>query len=265
VNRTIFCTAADEWAFGAIAQRLSALCDCPVVSEPQGLCYLLSDPQEATGYQAFIPLSAVHIAADKREIEQAFARGGIARPRTWILLGTQDVEVLLHEQPERRFILKYPTSCGGSGHYVVQGGFTAKRNWPTPFIVQEFVTMAVPRVYRAYFAGGVYLGSNVRRFPQGICHDLVAHARGARYFYDDPIPDHAVQLAAAALRAVGLLESFGVVDLLQSDAGEWLTLEVGTDGIYNHVDRDIDNEAFLDHIYRGIAAAFLSCASHAVG
>jgi hypothetical protein len=47
-----------------------------------------------------------------------------------------------------------------------------------------------------------------------------------------------------------------VVDLVKDINGEWYALEVGTDGIYNHVDRDIDNDVLLDELNERLAISF---------
>ena len=52
------------------------------------------------------------------------------------------------------------------------------------------------------------------------------------------------------------LESFGCVDLLRRPAGEWVVLEVGTDGLFNHVDRDLGDATIGNEILRRISAAF---------
>jgi hypothetical protein len=53
-----------------------------------------------------------------------------------------------------------------------------------------------------------------------------------------------------------LVDSFGAVDLLPGKEG-WLVLEIGTDGVVNHVDRDFDNAGLTDELERRLATAFL--------
>ncbi|MCY7335610.1 MAG: hypothetical protein LH613_05260 [Chamaesiphon sp.] len=50
--------------------------------------------------------------------------------------------------------------------------------------------------------------------------------------------------------------SFGVVDLVKDLNDCWYALEVGTDGIYNHVDRDLENDDLLDELNQRLAIAF---------
>lgn len=258
---TIYCRPEDDWLFGTIARPLAQATGSPIVDRPQGCCYVLSNPAGHDGFTSFIPLPAIDLAADKRAIEQAFHAAGIARPRTWILGTEAEVEHLVAQHPQRKFIVKYPTSCGSSGHYTFRGRFTPKKHWPLPFIVQEFLLQETPGVHRVYFSGGACIGSNVRRFPAGVRHDLIAHAKGARYCYDDPVDAAGIEQARRALLAVGLLDSFGVVDLLRVD-GAWYALEVGTDGIHNIVDRDVGNDAFLALLTQRIADAFIQrCAA----
>ena len=69
-------------------------------------------------------------------------------------------------------------------------------------------------------------------------------------------PIEAVAAARSAMEAVGLLESFGCVDLLQRPTGEWLVLEVGTDGMFNHVDRNLGLPELELEIQRRVAASF---------
>jgi hypothetical protein len=56
--------------------------------------------------------------------------------------------------------------------------------------------------------------------------------------------------------AAGLLGSFGGVDLLCRPSGEWLVLEVGTDGMFNHIDRDLGLPALESEIQQRVADPF---------
>jgi hypothetical protein len=58
------------------------------------------------------------------------------------------------------------------------------------------------------------------------------------------------------LQATGLLSSFGCVDLLRRPSGEWVVLEVGTDGMFNHVDRDLGLPEVEQDLQRRVAEAF---------
>ncbi|VTT97750.1 Uncharacterized protein OS=Pedosphaera parvula (strain Ellin514) GN=Cflav_PD2348 PE=4 SV=1 [Gemmataceae bacterium] len=86
----------------------------------------------------------------------------------------------------------------------------------------------------------------------------MAHARGARYEDAGEAPAGAVAVGRAALEAVGLWNVFGCVDLIRRPSGEWLALEVGTDGPFNHVDRDLGIPTIEQEIQRRLAEAFWS-------
>jgi hypothetical protein len=78
-------------------------------------------------------------------------------------------------------------------------------------------------------------------------------------------PADAVTAARRALGATGSLYSFGCVDLLCTSGGKWIVLEVGTDGLYNHVDRDIGDEELEAEMQRRIAEAFWKAAESCIG
>jgi hypothetical protein len=169
----------------------------------------------------------------------------------------QGAERLLAAEPDRKWCLKFPTDCGASGHRFLTSGMTLPGAWPLPLIVQEFVKLQRPEVYRLYAAGGCLFGWVARRFPEGVKPSpWVAHARGAGYELAGDPPQEAVAAARAALEASGLLDSFGCADLLQAPGGQWVVLEVGTDGMFNHVDRDIGHPGLEQEIQRQIAEAF---------
>src|SRR5687767_6665871 len=88
---------------------------------------------------------------------------------------------------------------------------------------------------RTYCAAGEMFGWVARRFPEGTrVSPWVAHARGARYVRLGNPPFEACEAARRALLATQLWDSFGCVDLLRKLSGEWVVLEVGTDGLFNH-------------------------------
>ena len=123
-------------------------------------------------------------------------------------------------------------------------------------MVQEFVRLEQPEVYRLYCVGGELFGWNARRYPPGVkASPWVAHAQGARYVHLGTPTDAAAAGATAALKAAGLFGSFGIVDLLPHQ-NRWLVLEVGTDGLFNHVDRDFDNPSLAQELDRRLAEAF---------
>ena len=110
-------------------------------------------------------------------------------------------------------------------------------------------------------AGGESFGWFMRRFPDGIAPSpWVAHARGARYVRLGQAPTEALDAARRAMMATGLWTSFGCVDLLHRPSGEWVVLEVGTDGLFNHVDRDVGDRDFERELRNRVADAFWKAA-----
>jgi hypothetical protein len=72
-----------------------------------------------------------------------------------------------------------------------------------------------------------------------------------------PEADRNATPVACPLAAAGLLGSFGCVDLIRHpETGAWLVLEVGTDGVHNHVDRDIGDAGFERELLQRIVGAF---------
>ena len=248
------------WAFEPLAEHLSRVLGVPVSEEPAAYFYLLSwDGPEPPPGASFIPYPAIVQASDKRLLAETIHRAGVATPRTHLLETPAEVDRFLRAEPATSWVLKYPTGCGGAGHRLLDGSAPVPEEWPRPYVVQEFVRLERPEVYRLYSAGGETFGWNVRRFPTGVAASpWVAHARGARYQDPGPLPAAAEEQARAALAATGLLDSFGCADLLHAGDGRWLVLEVGTDGVFNHVDRDVDLPGLSDEIDRRIAAAFLA-------
>jgi hypothetical protein len=247
------------WAFEGLARRLSAALWVDVSNTPRHYNYLLhvEDYSPAACNQLFIPYRAVELATDKRLLARAFALDRVPTPETWLFDSLDEVWQLPRSRLDKQWCLKYPTGCGASGHRLLAQEFTLPGDWPRPYLVQEFVHLERPEVYRLYGAGGEIFGWVARRFPAGVKPSpWVAHARGARYERAGEPPPGAVAAARAALSATGLLNSFGCADLLQRPSGEWVVLEVGTDGMFNHVDRDLGDVELETEIQRRIATAF---------
>jgi glutathione synthase/RimK-type ligase-like ATP-grasp enzyme len=246
------------WAFEPLAEHLSAALGVPVTDEPAAYFYLLAwDGPEPPAGVSFIPYPAIVQASDKRLLAETFRQAGVATPRTHLLETPAEVGRFVRREAATQWVLKYPTGCGGAGHRLLVSETPVPDDWPRPYIVQEFIRLEAPEVYRLYGAGGETFGWNVRRFPSGVTPSpWVAHARGARYRDPGPLPAAAEEQARAALAATGLLDSFGCADLLRAGDGRWLVLEVGTDGVFNHVDRDIDLPGLPEEIDRRLAAAF---------
>ncbi len=249
------------WAFAGLADQLGRALWLDVSDVPREFNYLLLvdglDPAGCEGL--FIPYRAMQLAADKRLLAAAFAAAGVPTPRTFLVGSLAEAEQVLSAEPGREWCLKFPTGCGASGHRRLVSGMTLPSGWPLPLIVQEFIRLDSPEVYRTYAAGGQSFGWVVRRYPDGVePSPWVAHARGARYAAAGQVPAAATAAARAALEAVGLLDSFGCVDLLCRSSGEWVVLEVGTDGVFNHVDRDLGLPGLELELQVRVAEAFWS-------
>lgn len=249
------------WAFEDLASHLADILGVEVRDTPSDYNYLLAwdDPEPPAHGDLFIPFPAVLAAGDKRRLASLFADHDVATPATRLLDTPAEVRRLLAGDRQSRWVLKYPTGCGGSGHRMLQSDGSIPENWPRPYVVQEFIRMETPEVYRLYCAGGATFGWNARRYPAGVKPSpWVAHARGARYENPGPLPAAAEEQARKALTATGLLDSFGCADLVCAPDGRWLVLEVGTDGLFNHVDRAVDLPGFSEELDRRLALAFRS-------
>jgi glutathione synthase/RimK-type ligase-like ATP-grasp enzyme len=247
------------WAFEEHANRLACVLEVEVRDMPADYVYLLSwdEPGPPPCRELFIPYEAILVASDKRLQAELFARGGVPTPETHLLASADEVDALRSGQPRREWVLKYPTGCGASGHRLLRSGSPLPGEWPRPYVVQEFIRMPAPEVYRLYGVGGKMFGWNVRRFPSGVRPSpWVAHVRGARYTGAGAPPREAEVAARAALEVTGLTASFGCVDLLRAEDGRWLVLEIGTDGLFNHVDRDLGLPAQEAELEVRLKAAF---------
>jgi hypothetical protein len=247
------------WAFANLADQLSRALWLDVSEVPREYNYLLLadnfDP--AACGELFIPYRAMELAADKRLLAEVFAAARVPTPETRLVGSLAEAERVAAEEPGREWCLKFPTGCGASGHRGLVPGMALPKSWPLPLVVQEFVRLDRPEVYRTYAAGGELFGWVARRFPDGVAPSpWVAHVRGAQYELAGEAPAPALAAARSALHATGLLASFGCVDLLRKPSGEWVVLEVGTDGMFNHVDRDLGLPGLEREIQRRLAEAF---------
>lgn len=259
IDAVVLNAEPDAWVFAEQAQRLSRALSIPIAQMPAAFNYVLGwdENQPLSRGRSFIPFEAIKIASDKRRLAELFLRKGVPTPTTHLFEDRDDVVKLLERDRSREWCLKWPTSCGASGHRLIGAGMSIPDDWPRPYMVQEFIRLENPAVFRTYAAGGELFGWNVRKFPAGTRQsEWVAHARGARYWILDEAPPEALAVARAALDAAGLCASFGCVDLLQRPNGEWLVLEVGTDGIHNHVDREVGDVVFEKELADRVAGAF---------
>jgi len=225
------------WAFAGVAESLARALHVPVVDRPAHWNYCFYRPADVDAY-SFIPAEAVRVASDKRLQADLFAGAGVPTPDTSLVADL--AEARRYAQRPGRWVLKYPVACGAAGHRLLTEDTRLPRDWPKPLLIQAFVEMDRPEVYRLYGAAGRPFGWNVRRYRDDVPDPSpwVAHATGAAYKLLGVPPAGAVEAAAAALNVTGLNDSFGCVDLLPSPGG-WLVLEVGTDGPDAHVDRAV--------------------------
>lgn len=125
--------------------------------------------------------------------------------------------------------------------------------------MQKFIRQTDLTVYRLYCAKGELFVWNARKFAEGVKKSQwVAHARGARYVEAGSPPRLALIEAKKPLEATNLLPSFGSVDLMTDIDGSWVVLEVGTDGVFNYVDRELDNSDWELEVDRRLAESFWS-------
>lgn len=253
-----------SWAFESLAQQLAQTLGIEVADRPRRFNYLLhiENTSALDSITNFIPISAIRLAADKRLLAEAFNQHRVLTPQTVLLPDFPSVQQFLHAHPDRQWCLKFPTSCGANGHRLIAATDPAPPNWPLPYVVQEFIALEQPEVYRTYCAGGELFGWVARRFPAGSkSSPWVAHARGARYVKLDQAPPAAQAVAKSALQATNLWNSFGCVDLLRHPTSEWVALEVGTDGLVNHVDRDLGDPSLEAELNQRLADAFWQAAN----
>jgi hypothetical protein len=248
-----------SWAFEPLAQQLSTALGVAISAKPKRFNYLLNLEPVSDDFSSelFVPLSSIRIASDKRLTAESFKRHNVPTPQTVLLATFAELTQYISHHRQSEWCLKFPIGCGGGGHRMVTIDSSAPPNWPTPYILQEFIRLERPEVYRLYCAGGDLFGWVARRFPVGRQPSpWVAHARGARYVRLGRPPQDACEVGRAALEATGLCDTFGCVDLLCRPSGEWVVLEVGTDGLFNHVDRELDDPELEAELLRRITATF---------
>ncbi|MFN7137778.1 MAG: RimK family alpha-L-glutamate ligase [Limisphaerales bacterium] len=255
-------SGSGAWAFEPLARDLSKAIGVDLSETPRDFNYILYWESEVPPpFASFIDWNAIRAASDKRLLAKLFDDHDVPRPETKLCETFSNVRQHLKANRNREWCLKYPTSCGAAGHILLTDLINEPVNWPRPFIVQEFIRLSTPEVFRTYVIGGEMFGWVVRRFPAGVTKSpWVAHARGARYEILEGAPETAARAAQHALNAAGLSDSFGCADLMQKPDGNWVVLEIGTDGVFNHVDREIGNEQFEHALKTRVADAFWSVA-----
>lgn len=246
------------WIFEAHARHMSHVLGIPISETAANFNYVLGwDEAQPLPGESFIAREAMRLSSDKRLLALCFGENDVATPRTVLIEQENEMRDFLRENHQTEWVLKWPIGCGATGHHLIFHDSVVARDWPKPFIVQQFIRLERPEVYRLYCVDGETFGWNARRFPTGAkSSPFVAHAQGARYEDAGTVPREAEMQARRAMRATHMLSSFGCADLMRDEKENWLVLEVGTDGIWTHVDRDIQVGGIENEIDRRLASAF---------
>jgi hypothetical protein len=167
MSAVILNTEPGAWAFEEHARRLSRALDLPIATEPGAYNYVLAwdEDRPLPAGRSFVPFGAMRLASDKRLLAAAFARNGIPTPITHLLDTPEEVCRFVEGARDVEWCLKWPISCGASGHRLITRRADVPGDWPRRYVVQEFIRLDDPVVYRTYAAGGRLFGWNVRRFP----------------------------------------------------------------------------------------------------
>jgi glutathione synthase/RimK-type ligase-like ATP-grasp enzyme len=256
-------SGSGAWGFEPLAAQLSSSLGIDVSEQPRRFNYLLhvEASGSSAGFDVFIPTEAVRLASDKRLLARVFTENCVPVPLTRLFDSFDDVLSFIRAHSSNEWCLKYPIGCGANGHKMITESSVESPNWPRPFVVQEFIRLERPEVHRIFCAAGELFGWVARRFPEGCpVSPWVAHARGARYVRLGEPPTEAMVAARRALIATRLWDSFGCVDMLRRPRGEWVVLEVGTDGMFNHVDRELGDSELERELQGRVAKAFWKAA-----
>jgi glutathione synthase/RimK-type ligase-like ATP-grasp enzyme len=240
--------------FGRFPEYLSRLTGLPVTETDDRLdfAYLAGwDPVRAPSCPTYVPYESILLVHDKRRQARAFLEGGVAVPETHLLDSVETLAAFQERRRDKEWVLKWPVGCSGTGHQMLNSGVRITPFWQPPFLVQEFIRLERPEVYRLFAADGETFGWVVRRSPPGeTASPWVSYSGGAEVEFLEAPPEKVLSEVLKALKATGLHDSFGAVDLMQSPEGQWLVLEVNTDGIYNYVGREVpvpELRELLDH------------------
>ena len=249
---------ASAWAFEDLARQLADGLGVDVAMSPRAYNYVLgAERDDLPGPNAlFIDVDTIELAGDKRRLAVAFRAGGVPTPETHLIPDLNAARAFVRGHDDREWCLKYPIGSGASGHRLFASDMEVPKEWPAPYVVQEFIRLERPEVYRVYAAGGQLFGWLVRRYDDGRGSPWVAHARGAHWETLSQIPPEVAAPAQAAFVATHLFDTFGCADLLRRPNGDWVVLEVGTDGLFNHVDRDLGDPTFEQELLARIRDSF---------
>jgi glutathione synthase/RimK-type ligase-like ATP-grasp enzyme len=247
---------AGPWkrVFGQFPDYLSRLTGLPITEADEHLdfAYLAGwNPGFAPSCPTYIPYESILLVHDKRKQAQAFIEGGVVIPETHLLDSIESLFTFYERRKDKEWVLKWPVGCSGMGHQMLNLNVQITPFWQPPFLVQEFIRLERPEVYRLYATDGETFGWVVRRSPPGkITSPWVSYSQGAEVEFFATPPQRVIPEVVRALKATGLQESFGAVDMIQSQEGRWLVLEVNTDGVFNYVERNVPSlelKGLLDH------------------
>src|ERR1041384_3069560 len=149
-----------SWAFDELARDLAEILWVEVTETPRDFNYLLSQdlPDQGPSFESFIPHGAIRTASDKRLIAAAFEATQVPSPATCLLRTRQDIDGVIRSNPRMTWCLKWPIGCGAAGHCLLTDTRNIPSDWPTPFVLQQFIGMAKPEVYRRYCIDGDMFG-----------------------------------------------------------------------------------------------------------
>ena len=246
--------------FGQFPTYLSQLMGLPIVETDERLdfAYLVGwSPARAPSCPTYISYESILIAHDKRKQAHAFARAGVSIPETHLLDSIETLYTFYRRRRDKQWVLKWPVGCSGMGHQMLTQETQITTFWQPPFLVQEFVRLERPEVYRLYATDGETFGWVVRRaLPGKGASPWVSYSLGAEVeFFENP-PQEVIPEVGRALEATGLQHSFGAVDILRSSEGRWLVLEVNTDGIFSYVERQVPAQALREQLDHYVAQSF---------
>lgn len=245
--------------FGDFPEQLAETLDVPIVDDERdvdlGLILAWDGPPPRC--RTFVPFDAIVAAQDKREQFRRFHAAGVSIPESRLFDDFPTAQAFALADHRRQWLLKWPLGSGAVGHVIIDRDTRVTRLWNPPFLIQEFIALDRPEVYRVFGCEGTLFGFNVRYFPPGTSSGpLVTLHRGAVYAPSGvPSPEVRDQ-ACLALSAFGLLSTFGCVDLILPPDGTVRVLEVNADGLHQFVYRVPELPSLARELAERVRAAF---------
>jgi hypothetical protein len=225
--------------FGNFPERMARVLDVPITDDDSDvdLGFVLAwDDKTPPRCPTFIPFETVASVHDKREQVRRMVAYGVSLPESHLFNDFEELKRFVAGHGDRRWLLKFPSATSGTGHQVVTPETRVTPLWSAPYLLQEFIALEDPCVYRLYGIAGEIFGFNVRRFSDGEAKQpIVSLSTGAHYELAGTPPKAAVEETRRALESVDLLRSFGCVDFLLLPGGDVRVVEVNTDGLYQYV------------------------------